>query len=127
MNKKSENIEVGDFLIITQDDTFPADVLLMTCSNIEKVCFVDTCSLNGEGNFKTKNCVNEIASLLDCKSPEDAMKNLELIESFIIKTEQPNDKLYSFDGSIKMKGFNRSISLDIKNLVLRESKLKNTK
>ena len=99
----------------------------MTSSISDNICYVETSSLDGESNLKIKHCIQEIAMILGYSSPSDAMKSLNLIDSSAIKTESPNNKMHSFEGSLKLKGHPRGIPLDVKNILLRGSKLKNTK
>lgn len=50
---KSSELIVGDFILIKDGDTFPADLALMTSSN-EGDCFIKTSSLDGEKNLKKR-------------------------------------------------------------------------
>lgn len=57
------------------------------------ICYVETKSLDGETNLKHKDSVKDIA--LMCTNDQDALKF-----TGDVKSEQPNDRIYKFDGNI---------------------------
>ena len=51
---KSKDVRVGDILLIGSDEEFPADMVMMASSAPDASCYVQTSSLDGEKNLKTK-------------------------------------------------------------------------
>ena len=121
---KWKSIEVGNILMLTDEDEVPADCALLKSSS--ETCYLETSSLDGEDNLKVKQPLAEIASLFSGQSPTAAMSALHYLDDGLVKTEQSNDKLHSFAGSIKLRSNPRSIQITLENVILRGSKLKNT-
>ena len=53
-------IVVGDILLIKQNDFFPADLILLSCSDQDGVCYVETKNLDGETNLKNKQVAKDL-------------------------------------------------------------------
>ena len=49
------------------------------------------------------------------------------MEDSVLNCEIPNNRLYTFEGNINLRGFPRLLSIDNNNILLRGSVLKNTK
>lgn len=52
-------MRVGDVVHISNNETVPADILLLRSSNAHGVCYIDTCDLDGESNLKSRE-VNKL-------------------------------------------------------------------
>jgi phospholipid-transporting ATPase len=81
---------------------------------------VETKNLDGETNLKhkvTEKFINK--RLKDLTNLEERLKGY-------IKCELPNDQIYKFEASYNLVRVQRSVSLNIENLLLRGSSLKNT-
>ncbi|KAJ7542694.1 hypothetical protein O6H91_09G007000 [Diphasiastrum complanatum] len=111
-----QKLQVGDVVLVEKDNFFPADLLLLSSSYPDGICYVETMNLDGETNLKLK------------KSPE---RTVELDEDSefgnfrgIIKCEDPNADLYTFVGNLE---YNEDvIPLGPQQILLRDSKLRNT-
>ena len=119
-----KEIEVGNILLVTIDELVPADCILLRAST--ETCYLETSSLDGEDNLKVKLPVAEIASLFDGESAVSALAALHYLDDGLVKTEQSNNRLYSFSGSIKLKNNPRKITVLLNNVILRGSRIKNT-
>ena len=65
-NKKWEETVSGDLLIgelvlVTQEQTFPADLILIDSSLNEGICFIETGTVDGEKTLKQKESPKELA------------------------------------------------------------------
>ncbi|KAF5739621.1 putative phospholipid-transporting ATPase 8-like [Tripterygium wilfordii] len=111
---KWKKLRVGDIVKIQKDEYFPADLLLLSSSYEDGICYVETMNLDGETNLKLKHALEETSSLRD----EESFKNS------VIRCEDPNENLYSFVGTLEYNG--KSYPLSPQQILLRDSKLKNT-
>lgn len=98
---------------VHKDEYFPADLLLLSSSYEDGICYVDTMNLDGETNLKLKHA-------LEITSDEESIKNFR----GKIKCEDPNEHLYSFVGTLYFEG--KQFPLSPQQILLRDSKLKNT-
>ncbi|KAI5084632.1 hypothetical protein GOP47_0000801 [Adiantum capillus-veneris] len=111
-----QNVRVGDVVRVQKDEFFPADLLLLSSSYPDGVCYVETMNLDGETNLKLKKT-------------DEATLNLDGDEEFEyfkgqIRCEDPNANLYSFVGNLE---YDSSVhSLGPQQVLLRDSKLRNT-
>ncbi|KAM7280591.1 hypothetical protein ACFE04_007725 [Oxalis oulophora] len=111
-----KNLRVGDLVRVQKDEYFPADLLLLSSSYEDGICYVDTMNLDGETNLKLKHAMEVTANLQD----EESFRHFRAI----IKSEDPNEHLYTFVGTLHYNG--KPYSLSPQQILLRDSKLKNT-
>ncbi|KAK4751216.1 hypothetical protein SAY87_004698 [Trapa incisa] len=115
-NKHWKTIRVGDVVKVEKDKFFPADLLLLSSSYEDGLCYVETMNLDGETNLKVKRSLE--ATL--CLDSEECFKDFK----GLIKCEDPNPSLYTFVGNLE---YERQIyPLDPAQILLRDSKLRNT-
>lgn len=119
---RSQDIRIGDLVSISDHQEIPVDMVLVSTGLVDGKCFVMTANLDGESNFKEK----ETLSFTKNSSPGD----LSVLQG-IIQCDHPNSDLYDFTGQAILidKATNQSIksSLNVRNLVMRGSKLMNSK
>ncbi|XAR55871.1 Phospholipid-translocating ATPase [Bertholletia excelsa] len=111
-----KNLRVGDIVKVEKDEFFPADLLLLSSSYDDAICYVETMNLDGETNLKLKQGL-EVTSFMQEKSNFRDFKAL-------VKCEDPNPNLYSFIGTMEFE--EEEYSLTLHQLLLRDSKLRNT-
>lgn len=111
-----KNLRVGDIVKVEKDGFFPADLLLLSSSYEDAVCYVETMNLDGETNLKLKQGL-EATSIFHEDSDFGNFRA-------IVKCEDPNANLYSFVGSMEFKEV--QYPLTPQQLLLRDSKLRNT-
>ncbi|KAL6529257.1 putative phospholipid-transporting ATPase 9 [Orobanche gracilis] len=111
-----KNLKVGHIVKVEKDEFFPADLLLLSSSYEDAVCYVETMNLDGETNLKLKQALEVTSSLNDGND----------VGSFhsIVKCEDPNANLYTFVGSMQFE--EQQYPLSPQQLLLRDSKLRNT-
>lgn len=86
------NVRVGDFLLLRNNDAVPADAIILSTSEPEGTCFVETKDLDGETNLKPRRCIPDTK---DIRLPIDCTK-----ANFYIDSEAPNSNLYSYSGAL---------------------------
>ncbi|XP_065115436.1 phospholipid-transporting ATPase IF isoform X3 [Paramisgurnus dabryanus] len=118
---RSKNIRVGDIVRVAKDETFPADLVLLSSERAEGTCHITTASLDGETNLKTHFAVPETAVL-------QTVSRLESLQA-VVECQQPEADLYRFVGRITVTQQGEEIvrPLGPENLLLRGARLKNTK
>ena len=109
------DVKVGELIRVKDHEVFPADILVIECSNIHGTCYIETSSLDGEKNLKPRSI------------PEELMRYWGEPIRFEAKLEcsHPNSILNDFSGVLEI--MNKKIKLKANNLMLRGSKLRNTK
>ncbi|KAB2073140.1 hypothetical protein ES319_A07G063600v1 [Gossypium barbadense] len=110
------DLKVGDIVKVEKDEFFPADLILLSSSYEEAICYVETMNLDGETNLKLKQASDVTSSLHDDASFQDFKAT--------IRCEDPNANLYSFVGSLELG--DEQYPLSPQQLLLRDSKLRNT-
>ena len=93
--------------------------MLLKSSDPKGICYVETKNLDGETNLKTKQTNKEVESVFI--TDEDFNK----LDGYI-QCEKPNNAIYKFEGVIKMPQTQNIVPLNVENLLLRGSSLKNT-
>jgi P-type E1-E2 ATPase len=54
VNRKWEDLRVGDIIKVKKDQYFPCDVILLNHPRDQKTAFIETKNLDGETNLKLK-------------------------------------------------------------------------
>ncbi|XP_010262307.1 PREDICTED: putative phospholipid-transporting ATPase 9 isoform X2 [Nelumbo nucifera] len=111
-----KNLRVGDIVKVEKDSFFPADLLLLSSSYGDAICYVETMNLDGETNLKLKQALEVTSGLNEDSSFQDFKA--------LVKCEDPNVNLYTFVGSMDVK--EQQFPLSPQQLLLRDSKLRNT-
>lgn len=114
------DVQVGDIILVEEQETFPADLVVLATSLDNGNCYIETSSLDGEKNLKPRLAPKETCDKFS-KSGDNAIFRLE----GKINCEAPNPSLHSFSGLLTIR--NMKVSLGIKQLLLRGAVLKNTK
>ncbi|KAG1259632.1 hypothetical protein G6F68_007980 [Rhizopus microsporus] len=121
IEKPWRQIKVGDICRVDNAQFFPADLILLSSSEPEGLCYIETSNLDGEVNLKIKQALPVTATMV---SPAQLATFEGMIES-----EQPNNRLYNYDGTLTTKdedGNTKRFPLDPNMLLLRGAQLRNT-
>ncbi|MCO5583198.1 hypothetical protein L7F22_037106 [Adiantum nelumboides] len=111
-----QKVRVGDVVQVQKDQFFPADLLMLSSSYPDGVCYVETMNLDGETNLKLKKTL-EATLELDGDNEFGGFVG-------VIRCEDPNPNLYSFVGNLEYEG--SILSIGPQQILLRDSKLRNT-
>ncbi|XP_051144510.1 putative phospholipid-transporting ATPase 9 [Andrographis paniculata] len=111
------HLRVGDIVKVQKDEFFPADLVLLSSSYEDAVCYVETMNLDGETNLKLKQALEVTSSTIN---EEEDVKDFRAV----IRCEDPNAHLYSFVGTMEIGEHQHPLSPQ--QLLLRDSKLRNT-
>ena len=111
------DLKVGNIVRVEKDEFFPADLLLLSSSYEDSICYVETMNLDGETNLKVKQGLEATSSALHEDSDFKELKA-------VVKCEDPNADLYTFVGTLHFE--EQRLPLSITQLLLRDSKLRNT-
>ncbi|KAI8321958.1 phospholipid-translocating P-type ATPase, partial [Martensiomyces pterosporus] len=125
------HLHVGDIILLREGEPVPVDLLILSTSEEDGTCFIETKNLDGETNLKNKQCPLNTTHVA---SPQQ-LANFQCI----IEAEPPSTHLYSFKGTIQPLASSLSSNnygskpegsqkdpLSIDNLLLRGSVLRNT-
>lgn len=123
-----KNVQVGDFVRIYNDEPIPADIVVLSTSDPDGACYVETKNLDGETNLKVRQALQatrKVRHARDCEKSE-----------FWIESEGPNPNLYNYNAVLR---FNQRDPKDpdapsrligepigINNILLRGCSIKNT-
>lgn len=125
--RRWRHIKVGDIIRVESNDFFPADLVLLSSSEPEGLCYVETANLDGETNLKIKQASPATARLT---TPQSAASICGQLES-----EHPNNSLYTFEANLNVQesntpGFSglpfKKVPLGPDQLLLRGAQLRNT-
>ncbi|KAG1704733.1 Phospholipid-transporting ATPase ID [Nymphon striatum] len=112
------NVEVGDIIRMENDQFVAADLFLLSTSEANGICYIETAELDGETNLKCRQALVETAEL-----DEDNDKIWQF--SGEICGEPPNNHLNRYEGTLTWN--DKKYSLDNDKMLLRGCVLRNTK
>lgn len=115
-----EDLKVGDFVKIMDNESIPADVLICATSEEENVAFVETKNLDGETNLKSRVACPVLTHLRtagDIANP---------VNSFNIDCDKPDTHLYRLNAAIVGQDGEKA-PVDTQMVLLRGTILRNTR
>eukprot|EP00899_Mesostigma_viride_P010371 jgi/Mesvir1/19335/Mv10393-RA.1 len=110
-------VQVGDIVRVHDKRYFPADLVLLSSSNPDGVCYIETANLDGETNLKIRKCLERTWSY----NTEKTLSSLNAM----VECEPPNNHLYTFIGNLILNG-KEVIPLAPPQILLRGCSLRNT-
>ncbi|CRG99765.1 P-type ATPase, putative [Plasmodium relictum] len=91
--KKWADIKDGDVVKIFSYEYFPADLIVLNCSNKKGIVNIETKNVDGESNVKQKYCLPDISQYFS----DDKCAGFCRIE---LISEKPNDNIFDYSGFI---------------------------
>jgi phospholipid-translocating ATPase len=130
-----KKLEVGDIVLLRDHDQIPADIVVLSTSDADGLCYVETKNLDGETNLKPRKSLKATSSISSEEDVEHA--------SFFIDSEPPHANLYLYNGVLRYhsreeaedanehdpnlgEGSLKSEPVTINNLLLRGCTVRNT-
>ncbi|KAF7592101.1 hypothetical protein BBP40_000706 [Aspergillus hancockii] len=123
-----KSVQVGDYVRLYNGDPVPADVVVLSTSDPDGACYVETKSLDGETNLKVRqalHCGRQVRHARDCERAE-----------FVIDSEAPHPNLYAYNGAVRWDQRDPDFAeaprkemvepITINNVLLRGCSLRNT-
>ncbi|XP_068278596.1 phospholipid-transporting ATPase IB isoform X2 [Nyctibius grandis] len=112
-----KEVAVGDIVKVTNGQHLPADMIIISSSEPQAMCYIETANLDGETNLKIRQGLSQTANL---QSREELMK-----VSGRIECEGPNRHLYDFTGNLRLDG-QSPVPVGPDQILLRGAQLRNT-
>lgn len=118
------DLKVGDVIRVEKDEELPADIVPLWSSGDRGTCFVSTANLDGETNLKLKAAPGSSQHALG----DDSARVLEKLQSTSgsVLAESPTPSIHEFSGILRLKTSNNESPLNVQELLLRGSVLRNT-
>lgn len=151
-----KNLKVGDIVFIRKDERIPADLVLLSTSNLNGTAYLETSTLDGEKHLKprhapkeTQKCVKGSVDFGVQKKRKGKRRGKCSVDLKLeISIQNPTPSLYKFQGFIEMevnerasKQFNprfsqvtpkqtikniKSVPLTVKNFLFKGARIRNT-
>ncbi|CAF4144756.1 unnamed protein product [Rotaria sordida] len=117
VTRKWRDIKVGDMVRLENNEFVTADIVLISTSEPNGLCYIETAELDGETNLKARQALEETCGLVD---------HIDQLSSFDaeIEYEAPNNNLGRFEGNLTWK--EKTLPLKNDNVLLRGTRLRNT-
>uniref|UniRef100_A0A2K5YI60 Phospholipid-transporting ATPase n=1 Tax=Mandrillus leucophaeus TaxID=9568 RepID=A0A2K5YI60_MANLE len=112
-----EKVAVGEIVKVTNGEHLPADLISLSSSEPQAMCYIETSNLDGETNLKIRQGLPATSDIKDI----DSLMRI----SGRIECESPNRHLYDFVGNIRLDGHG-TVPLGADQILLRGAQLRNT-
>ncbi|KIP01649.1 hypothetical protein PHLGIDRAFT_32482 [Phlebiopsis gigantea 11061_1 CR5-6] len=117
-----KKLEVGDVVLLRDNEQVPADIVVLSTSDQDNLCYVETKNLDGETNLKPRRCLRATSSI----TSEEDIERMQ----FVLDSEPPHQNLYLYHGVLRYTdtstGEQKSETISINELILRGTVLRNT-
>uniref|UniRef100_A0AAY4DHN0 Phospholipid-transporting ATPase n=1 Tax=Denticeps clupeoides TaxID=299321 RepID=A0AAY4DHN0_9TELE len=110
-------VAVGEVVKAANGDHLPADLVILSSSEPQGMCYIETSNLDGETNLKIRQGLQITSEMKDI----DSLMRL----SGRMECESPNRHLYEFVGNIRLDGHS-TVPLGPDQILLRGAQLRNT-
>ncbi|KAI9495722.1 hypothetical protein BDB00DRAFT_213054 [Zychaea mexicana] len=88
-----QDVMVGDYVMLHNNDDVPADMVILSTSETDNLCYIETQNLDGETNLKARQ---GLAATGDLKTVHDCER-----ARFYIESEPPHANLYQYSGALR--------------------------
>ncbi|XP_022669061.1 probable phospholipid-transporting ATPase IM [Varroa jacobsoni] len=117
VEERWHKVQVGDLIFMENDQFVAADLLLLSSSEPNGLCYIETAELDGETNLKCRQALPDTAEMAN---------DAQMLAKFNgeIVCELPNNNLNKFEGALHWR--NQTYALDNDKILLRGCVLRNT-
>ena len=113
---------MGDIVLLRENEQVPADVVVLSTSDPDGVCYLETKNLDGETNLKPRKALRPTSAIT---SEEDVERS-----AFVLESEPPHQNLYLYNGVLRYTdpatGDTRKEGVTINDILLRGCTVRNT-
>ena len=117
-----KKLEVGDVVLLRDNEQVPADIVVLSTSDPDGVCYLETKNLDGETNLKPRRAVNATSRILTEADIERS--------AFVLDSEPPHPNLYLYNGVLRFQDQTSNQLKDepvtINEILLRGCSIRNT-
>lgn len=117
-----KKLEVGDIVLLRDNEQVPADIMVISTSDPDNMCYLETKNLDGETNLKPRKAVRATGAAV---SEEDIERM-----AFVLDSEPPHQNLYLYHGVLRyndpITGESKQEAVSINELLLRGCSVRNT-
>jgi len=117
-----KKLEVGDIVLLRDNEQVPADIVVLSTSDADGMCYLETKNLDGETNLKPRKSVKATTAI---SSEEDIERS-----AFYLDSEPPHQNLYLYHGVLRYQdistGEQKQEPVTINELLLRGCAIRNT-
>lgn len=123
-----KNVRVGDFVRLYNDEEVPSDIIVLSTSDNDGACYIETKNLDGETNLKVRTALysgRQVKRARDCEQAD-----------FVLESEPPHANLYAYSGAVRWNQYDpkdptaepkeMAEPVGINNLLLRGCTIRNT-
>ncbi|CEP18412.1 hypothetical protein [Parasitella parasitica] len=131
-NIKWKDLNVGDYVLLENNRDIPADIVILSTSETDNVCYVETQNLDGETNLKQRQGLPGTSGLRTEHDCERAR--------FYIESEPPHVNIYQYNAVLRWQidadeadtvrsgvSHEKADAVTYNNILLRGCVLRNTK
>ncbi|AMD22206.1 HGL134Cp [Eremothecium sinecaudum] len=122
MRSQWKHVRVGDIVRVHNNDEVPADMILLSTSDSDGACYIETKNLDGETNLKVRQS-------LSCSHKVRNSRDISRCK-FWVESEGPQPNLYTYRGNVRWvdsDNITRNEPANINNVLLRGCFLRNTR
>ncbi|KAI9281989.1 hypothetical protein BY458DRAFT_429509 [Sporodiniella umbellata] len=129
---KWKELNVGDYVKIKNDEDIPADIVILSTSETDNICYVETQNLDGETNLKQRQGLPGTTGMESEQDCEQAR--------FYIESEPPHVNIYQYSAVLRWQidstdtatvrsgvSHEKADAVTYNNIMLRGCILRNTK
>ncbi|KAJ3372819.1 hypothetical protein GGF31_001356 [Allomyces arbusculus] len=92
---KWKHVQVGDIVRLHNNESVPADIAILSTSELDGMAYIETKSLDGETNLKIRRGPTETSWI---RTPADCAR----LEG-VVQSELPNPAIYKFHGTMVVR------------------------